>query len=145
MASNDVVVGNNIWNNIELIKKVLEEGFGIVVALGAIHGSNDRVAGEDRGTGRLEHRLAGYVRGRIKVVGADEGLDTVVEVEARTNKGRGRVGETRLIGVVGFWWGGIGAQGIEWGLNAYAALAATTLSSCLLGGGEAVGAYRCRR
>lgn len=89
MASNEVVEGNDIGNNVELIKKVLEEGFGIVVALGAIHGSNDRVAGEDRGTGRLEHRLTGNIGGRIEVAGADEGLDTVVEVEARTNKGRG--------------------------------------------------------
>lgn len=50
--------------------------------LGAVHGSDDGVAGEDGGTGVGEDGVAGDGGGGVEIAGTDEGLDAVVEVES---------------------------------------------------------------
>lgn len=77
-----MIIRNNVGYNTELAEKVVKQGFGIIVALGAIHCSDNGVAGEDSRAYALENRLAGDVGGSIEVSSADKRLNTVVEVEA---------------------------------------------------------------
>lgn len=77
-----MIIRNNVGYNTELAEKVVKQGFGIIVALGAIHCSYNGVAGEDSGADALENRLACDVGGSIQVSSADKRLNTVVEVEA---------------------------------------------------------------
>ena len=51
----EVVVRNNVGDNIGLVEEEVEESDGLVVPLGAVHGGDDGVAGEDGGAGDGEH------------------------------------------------------------------------------------------
>lgn len=88
-----IVVQDNIGNDIGLVERELEEGNSVIVRLGAIHCSNDGIAGKDGEAGVGEDRVTSDGRGSVEVADADEKLDAVVEFEARTHKGRGQVRE----------------------------------------------------
>lgn len=140
MCVDQYIVGDNIGDDIGLIVEELEESDGVVVALGAVHGGHDGVAGEDGGASVGEHGLAGDDGGVVEIAGADEGLNAVVEVEAGADEGGGGVGEAGGVGV-GRRAGGVGvaAEGVEWGFDAEAAFTTAALSGCFFGGREGEG------
>lgn len=100
VGDNQIIVGDNIGDDIELVEEVLKEGFGILVSLGAVHGSDDGIASKDCRADRLEYGLTGNVGSGVEVSSADERLDAVVEIKTGADKSRGGVWEARLVRVV---------------------------------------------
>lgn len=138
MGVNEEIVGHNIGYDTRLIEEELEERDGVIVPLGAEHGGNNGIAGEDGGANAREDGVAGDGGGVVEVAGSNEGLDAVVEVEAGPGEGGGGVGETRVGGRARG--GGVSAEGVEGWLDAEAAFAAAALGGGFLGGGEGEGA-----
>lgn len=100
MGDNEIIVGDNIGDDIELVEEVLKESFCILVSLAAVHGSDDGIASKDCRADRLEDGLTGDVGRRVEVSRADKRLDAVVEIKTGANESRGGVWEARLVGVV---------------------------------------------
>lgn len=143
MSVDQIIIRHNVGHNVRLIKEEVEEGDGVLIPLGAVHGSNDGIAGEDSGAGAGEDRVAGDGRGGIEVEGTDEGLNAVVEAEAEADEGRGGVGEAGGIRVTGGrWGGGVPAEGVERRLDPEAALPAAALGGGLLSRTEGEAAVR---
>lgn len=141
MGVDENVVGDDIRDDGALDEEEMEEVNCVLEATVAVHGGHDGVAGEDGGAGAGVDSLAGGCRGEVEVAGADEGLDTVVEVETGSDEGGGGVREAggvrvrRRAGIAG-----IAAEGVERWLDAESSLASAALRRCLFGGGESEGA-----
>lgn len=71
MGVDEIIVRDDVGDDIGLIEEELEEGNGVVVALGAVHGGDDGVAGEDGGAGVGEDGVAGNGGGGVEVSGAN--------------------------------------------------------------------------
>lgn len=140
MGVDQIIVRDDVGDDVGLVEEELEEGNSVTVPLGAVHRSDDGVASEHGGAGVGEDGVAGDGRGGIEISGTDEGLDAVVEVEARADEGGGGVGEAGGVGIAGSRRVPVAAEGVERGLDAEAALAAAAFGSGLLGGAEGEGA-----
>lgn len=140
MSVDQVIIRDNVGNNVGLVEEEVEEGNSVIVPLAAIHGRDDGVAGEHGGARVGEDGVTRHGGGGIEVAGAYEGLDAVVEVEARADKGGGGVGEARRVGVAWRRRAGVATESVEWGLDAETALAAAALGSGFFGGGIGEGA-----
>lgn len=82
MRVNQIIIRHNIGNSIGLVEEELEECNSIIISLGAVHGGDDGIAGEDSGASVGEDGVASNGGGGVEVSGSDKGLDTVVEVES---------------------------------------------------------------
>lgn len=67
VGEDEVVVGNNVGNDIRLLKEEGEVCNSIVKAAGTDHGGNDSVASENSGAGIRVDGLAGGLGGRFEV------------------------------------------------------------------------------
>lgn len=67
----EIIVRDNVGDNVVFIEEILEEEYGLVVAAGAIHGSDDGIAGEDSGAGSGEYGVASGGGGSVEVSAAD--------------------------------------------------------------------------
>lgn len=135
----EIVVRDDVGDDVGLFEEEVEEGDGVLIAVGAVHGGDDGVAGEDGGASDGEDGVAGDGGGGVEVGGADEGLDAVVEAEARADEGGGGVRKARGVGVAGRALVGWRTNGVERRLDAETALPSTTLGGGFFGGGERVG------
>ncbi|PON79875.1 hypothetical protein TorRG33x02_234940, partial [Trema orientale] len=59
MGIDQIIVRDNVGDDVGLVEEELEEGNCVTVPLGAVHGSDDGVAGEDGGAGVGEDGVAG--------------------------------------------------------------------------------------
>lgn len=85
----DLIVRDHVGDDSIPLEEILEERDRFRVALGPVHGGDDCVAGEDGGPGGGEHGVAGEARRGVEIGGSDQGLDSVVEVEAVADEGGG--------------------------------------------------------
>ena len=61
------------------------------IPLGAVHGGDDGIAGEDGRSGVGEHGVARHGGGGVQVAGSDQRLHAIVEVQPRPHQRRSRV------------------------------------------------------
>jgi hypothetical protein len=134
VGEDEGVVGDDVGNDVAAAEEELEEVDGVFVAGGTDHGRAHGVAGENGGSDAGGDGGAGGRRGSVEVPGTDEGLDAVVEAEARADEGGGGVGEAGSVGVPRG--RRVAAEGMERRLDAETTLAAAALGGGLLGGGE---------
>ena len=134
VGEDEGVVGDDVGDDVGAAEEELEEGDGVGVAPGADHGRGDGVAGEDGGPDAGGDGGAGGNGGAVEIPRADEGLDAVVEAEARADERGGGVGEAGRVGVPR---GRRPAtEGVQRRLDAEAALPPAALRGGLFSGGE---------
>ena len=137
VGEDEGVVGDDVGDDVGAAEEEVEEGDGVVVAGRADHGGGDGVAGEDGGADAGGDGGARGERGAVEVAGADEGLDAVVEAEARADERGGGLREAGRVGVArGRRGGRFPAVRVERRLDAELALAAAALGGRVLGRGE---------
>jgi hypothetical protein len=134
VGEDEGVVRDDVGNDVTAAEEELEELDGVFVAGGTDHGRAHGVAGEDGGSDAGGDGGAGDSGGSVEVPRTDEGLDAVVEAEARADEGGGGVGEAGAVGVPRG--RRVAAEGMERRLDTETTLAAPALGSGLLGGGE---------
>jgi hypothetical protein len=112
------------------------------IPLGAVHGGDDGIAGEDGGSGVGEHGVARHGRGGVQVSGSDQRLHAVVEVQPWPHQRRRRVRQPRRIRVT-LRWALIPPERVQRRLDAQPALPAPSLRRGFLGRREREAARRC--